>query len=423
MLDQAFLRPGSVRILPMGMNPVATRALLDRLAVSRNAPIVDTWLQSRGILLDSDSRTKVGLAVDKAILQAREHLERMAAGDYREDPDATRFPKLNLDTKRRQTADIGKRGTLRVFDDYAKDHEITESTRRRWRPIVEKVADEVPDLGELTPDWLIDWKDRLIKEGVGKRTIRDVHLTAMRAMCNWAVKHRRIPVSPVSGISQRVKKKQQLRERGYTDEEARTILRAALGAQPKGLSPHYRRARRWVPWICAYTGARVGEISQLRKEDVQLRRKTWMIHITPEAGTNKTNTARWVPVHAALLQEGFIDFVQAAAQGPLFYDPRLSRGGKMPLADRVGGHLSTWVRRDVKVTDPAIQPNHAWRHRMKTLSRTHDMREDATRYIQGHAPRAEDERYGDHKPESLVREISKIPVLDLNADGLNDESS
>ncbi|MEC5293197.1 hypothetical protein, partial [Aurantimonas sp. C2-3-R2] len=28
-------------------------------------------------------------------------------------------------------------------------------------------------------------------------------------------------------------------------------------------------SRRWVPWICAYTGARVNEITQLRRQDIK----------------------------------------------------------------------------------------------------------------------------------------------------------
>jgi len=41
-------------------------------------------------------------------------------------------------------------------------------------------------------------------------------------------------------------------------------------------------ARRWVPWLSAYTGARVGEITQLRKQDVIKRDGIHAIHITPE---------------------------------------------------------------------------------------------------------------------------------------------
>lgn len=43
-----------------------------------------------------------------------------------------------------------------------------------------------------------------------------------------------------------------------TDDEARLILSATLTPPPARLSPERKLARRWVPWICAYTGARVG---------------------------------------------------------------------------------------------------------------------------------------------------------------------
>ena len=73
-------------------------------------------------------------------------------------------------------------------------------------------------------------------------------------------------------------------------------------------------AIRWVPWVCAYTGARGGEITQLRAEDVKRHRQGfWTITITPEAGTVKTGQARTVPVHEHLVARGSIEFVRGVA--------------------------------------------------------------------------------------------------------------
>ena len=47
---------------------------------------------------------------------------------------------------------------------------------------------------------------------------------------------------------------------GFTDEEARTILQAA--------EKETRPVTRWLPLLCAASGARVGEMAQLRSEDV-----------------------------------------------------------------------------------------------------------------------------------------------------------
>jgi integrase len=64
--------------------------------------------------------------------------------------------------------------------------------------------------------------------------------------------------------------------------------------------------RRWVPWLCAYTGARVGELTQLRAGDVQARQgpagSIWVLRLTPDAGTIKTGRARTVPLHADLVR-------------------------------------------------------------------------------------------------------------------------
>ena len=66
-----------------------------------------------------------------------------------------------------------------------------------------------------------------------------------------------------------VPKAKRARPKGFTHEEATAILRTAKAITSNaGWGKVYNiRARRWIPWICAHTGARVGEIAQLRKED------------------------------------------------------------------------------------------------------------------------------------------------------------
>jgi hypothetical protein len=55
--------------------------------------------------------------------------------------------------------------------------------------------------------------------------------------------------------------------KAFQPVEARAILLAALTyGNPKTSRD---RARRWVPWLCAYSGARAGEITQLRGMDVR----------------------------------------------------------------------------------------------------------------------------------------------------------
>ena len=86
------------------------------------------------------------------------------------------------------------------------------------------------------------------------------------------------------------------------------------------MARHNAMARRWVPWLCAYTGSRPGEVTQLRAQDVQRENGLWVIRITPEAGAVKGRRARVVPIHEHLIEQGFIKFAEAQGNGPLFYD-------------------------------------------------------------------------------------------------------
>jgi len=82
-----------------------------------------------------------------------------------------------------------------------------------------------------------------------------------------------------------------------------------------------------VPWLLAYTGARLGEIAQLRKQDLTQEGSHWAVTITPDAGTVKTNEARTVVLHEHLVELGFCAFVSAAPAGHLFLKP--GKGGEV----------------------------------------------------------------------------------------------
>src|SRR5262249_9486264 len=168
-----------------------------------------------------------------------------------------------------------------------------------------------------------------------------------------------------------VSKRPKLRDtQAFTPEERSKILSAALAV--KAFHKREDAARRWVPWLCAYTGARVGEIAQLRRADVIQRGGIHALKITPEAGTVKNAQARVVPLHEHLIWQGFLRFVEEHGDGPLFYKPRprTTAAETEPLkrkkapAAQVRQRLAAWVR-ELGVTDQELWPNHAWRHTFK----------------------------------------------------------
>ena len=126
-------------------------------------------------------------------------------------------------------------------------------------------------------------------------------------------------------------------------------MSAALAVQVRNKSD---AANRWCPWLAAYGGARMGELTQLRGVDIIERDGIHAMKISPEAGTTKTGKARMVPLHEHLIEQGFLAFVKASGNGPLFYNEakqpaargRSDQSPQAPLCQstRALGRLGSW---------------------------------------------------------------------------------
>lgn len=413
--DHFHLRPEKVKVIQLTKNDALFEHVLESYKVRRNDKTIQDYLNRHGYRIDEPSMALLRNAVASAVMQAKEHLLKLSEGDYRPDPDAERFPKLDLAPKKAGAKDLGKYALLEVFEGYATEKQVKPATYKKWRGIIAKVANEVPDVRDLTREWVIDWKDRLVKSGLNQRHVKDSYLASLKATCNWGIGNGRISSNPVEGVTVAIPKKTKTREKWFTPVEAKTILNGALSEPSERLSSGMKAARRWVPWLCAYTGARVGEIAQLRKQDIEQHDGHWLIWITPEAGATKDSNARHVAIHPHLIEQGFLKFVQSQKKdGPLFYDPARSRGGKKgnPQYKKIGERLAAWIR-EIGVDDERIMPNHAWRHLFKTKARGVYMDVGARDYMQGHVPATEGEAYGGYEPHVLTHEMAKFPRFEL----------
>jgi len=313
---------------------------------------------------------------------------------------------------------------LQVFDAYAAAQGLKAGTATEWRARMQDLIAFLghDDAARISEDDVQRWRDHLLSQIVrggskrDPRTVRSTYITALRTALQWAVEERKLPTNVAASIVVRVPKKAKLRERDFTIEETTGILRAALQPSP-ARSVHRAFARRWIPWLCAYTGARVNEFSQLRKEDVYEQDGAWVVNITPEAGTVKSNVARTVPLHPHLIEQGFPAAISGKADGPLFYNPSSQRvpGDGSRHYKKVGERLAEWVRKDVGITDPNVQPNHGWRHTFKSMALSAGMEERVADYIQGHAPKTVGRTYGSIQMSVLVAAIGSLPRFNVEA--------
>ncbi|KFG67707.1 hypothetical protein [Microvirga sp. BSC39] len=125
------------------------------------------------------------------------------------------------------------------------------------------------DLANITREQLIEWKNALLDEGLNPLSVRDACLASAKALFSFLVSEGKLDGNPALGIEVAVSMRAKLRDPEFTDTEAETILSATLAPFSNLISPEHAAARRWVPWLCAYLGARVNELTQLRPEDVK----------------------------------------------------------------------------------------------------------------------------------------------------------
>lgn len=302
-----------------------------------------------------------------------------------------------------------------LLDSYLKELERGgkgAAARQRWTPTFASLVAFIKhdDATRLTKGNILEWKEHL-SATLAARTIRDVHLASLRAVLNWAVQNDCIAVNPTAGVKVKVVKAQRLREKGFRDDEALTILKTCKAyTPPRKESAQIAAAKRWTSLLCAFTGARITEVTQLRKDDVRSENGVTIIRITPEAGSVKTGNYRDVPLHRQIIEEGFMDFVDAAPAGPLFHK---SKPDKALIGARTAsGRVSNWLQAEGVIPD-GVSPNHGWRHRLKTVGQELEISDRVIDAIQGHAGRTAGDDYGDVTIAAKSRALERLPSYSL----------
>ena len=356
------------------------------------------FLAAKAVLPNNEARVLLLDFLYKDLAAALKRLIRMSEGDYSPDEYRERFPKS-------EGADGGERPT-QLFERWAKEREAAAGTVENWQYFFGKMEEHFKDrsAASITRAEAQRWITGLISPSRQARTVNNTWLNASHTVFGWAAKHKHIPSNPFADVCVTVPKQIKLREtQAFSLEEQQVILKAALGAC-NATTPD-EAARRWVPWLCAYSGARVGEITQLRGIDVIERDGAHALRITPEAGTVKNRKTRVVPLHQHLIEQRFLDFAAKHGDGPLFYTPRKSK--KPPYA-QARQRLAEWVR-SLGISDKEVRPNHAWRHTFKQIADHAEISERTSNYITGHAQSNEGAKYGAPTLGQMADALKKFP--------------
>jgi integrase len=394
--------------------------------------LVDRLLLAKGIAsVDAETRPMVLDAFLAALRDAMAVRERNASGDYTPDPKAQRFPAFEPphgnDRPAKASRPNASKSLKRLVEDWWQEAKAAgrkpstyESYRNSMAALIAFLRHD--DASRVTPHDIVAFKDHRLKtinprsgKPISPKTVKDSDLAALKTVFAWAVANLRMTTNPATGVTLPRGKTPKLRSKGFTDKEASAICSAAANLMPSGEQPCTFAAKRWVPWLSAYTGARVGELAQLRKLDVWRDGEHWVIRVTPEAGTVKTNEARVVVLHPHIIERGFAAFVADAPEGHLFLKPNRKTGDVLGPLQGLKNRLSAFARAIVQ--DRNVAPTHGWRHRFKTVGMEAGIDTRILDAIQGHAPRTASDGYGEVTVSTMAAAVAKLPRINIATPG------
>lgn len=376
----------------------------------------DALLQKHGLCIDEASRALLLREVYRAMREAAGHLERGARGDFRPDPAADRFPayEASQSTASKPGSEMTVEALFALWCEKRKG--AAENTRKRYASSFRSLAAFVGErsIKTLTGDDIYAWAEhRLNVAGVSARSINRCDIANVKAVFAWGMTRPANSIvvqNPASNIRLEEARQEKTRERTFKSSEVSIILELALKHEQNYLHPKLSAARRWCPWLAAYSGARISELTALRREDIQREAGILVMHIK----ATKTNEIRTVPLHEHLLEVGFLDFVESSAQGALFFDEdRKRKGNRTSLAEVVSKDIARWIRRATDL-DPHVDPNHGWRHTWKTRASGCRIPEREMDAIVGHGPGSVARRYITPPIEDLTKAMRCFPRYVIN---------
>jgi len=188
---------------------------------------------------------------------------------YTPDINALRFPSIETVTALKPKQTIT--GLLDFWWQEAKATGRSQKTYDTYKGAVDRLVKHLghEDAGRVTEQDMLAFKDARLKV-VTAKSLKDGDLPGIRSVFGWAVDNRKLTKNPADAIRIKAEKKIRTRSKGFTDQEATAIFKACLGyvRKPKE-DVRTAAAKRWAPLIAAYTGCRIAEALQLRREDVR----------------------------------------------------------------------------------------------------------------------------------------------------------
>jgi integrase len=373
---------------------------------------VSSLLKKHGLALTPANADRLGLKIFKAELQAFKGAAAEVLGDDNWTPP--RYADKTLDSSQ---------SLIELWEGYEESRRSTGTAPRTldgWRSNIKKASSyfEHRPAASLSRKDIRAYAEYLCSstgKGLTAKTVNDNHLASLSAIYKWAIEQELVEGDPTKGVRVKASVADSNQIRGYTREQVAALLTATRAPRSKKVDKNHVTISRWVPWLCAFTGARIGEVLWLRRSDVSKTEGIAYIDIQidkSEAGQSlKTSESiRSVPLHPAILDEGFLEYVDSLPEGEKYLFPGSWKDQHGDRTKTPANKLRRWIKEQLPGADwDRLNPNHSFRHWLTSECRRASVDGDHQRIIAGHAASDTHGKYGVADVPILHEELVKIP--------------
>ncbi|WP_370458461.1 DUF6538 domain-containing protein [Brevundimonas sp. 'scallop'] len=336
------------------------------------------------------ARSKVGLTIDKIVLERFDERAPVVAAPIVAEAEAPtgvtlddlydaymNDPTRDWSPTTRMAYQTTKRTVLSIL---GKDTPVRSITRSQCREMIEVLRWQPRNASKLFPKLdPIEIAERAKTEGrtdlINASNI-NTYLNKLGGVLNWAVKEELLDRNPAQGLRVPDPVARRDKRRPFAPAQLQAIFSAPLytGCRDDGhgyATPgpeQPRNARFWIPLLSLFGGLRLNEACQFDAADIRRVDEVDCFVITERSEGEQTDkrlktasSERIVPVHATLLDLGFMDFVRQrkrAGEIKLFGEVAMGATGYRSST------FSAWFRRFV-VKAGADSPKtcfHSFRH-------------------------------------------------------------
>lgn len=371
--------------------------------LERRYGLLCNWVLAQQCLrVDYATRKRLLVAIAKAGDTGPRQLKENAVGDYSPDRYRDKYPAYR-----------SSRTLSQVFDQWRGETQPSPSSVSNWRGHVASLMAFVghDEVERLTKGDIVSWKDDLVEKGLAAKTINDSYLACIKRLLSYEVQNHRLTDNVAEKVSVSSRGQAGDSQLPYTTEEVAQLLHLARQQKHKPIL-------RWLPWLVALSGSRVGEVAQLWGSSFKKVGNVWVMQIRPAADAGRLKnpwSERETPIHQAIIDEGFLNFVSDRGDGPLFYRRSSGDRDKKHASKSVSNRLGAWIRLQEGFQDPRKAPNHAFRHWFKTELGALGVPDSMADSIMGHGKKSEADKYRHYTAERKAPFVNMVQIPEVTA--------